>query len=348
MSLAALRIQEILLPNDPRRSTLVLFRGPQGLPQPVFINPHDATVLGTLSAGDWLPGLSRALHGGWPLGKPGSWLLELGDGWAIFMIASGLYLWWPRSRRFRECLWPRLHLGSRIAMRDLHAIVAVLFSAVFLFFLISALPWTAFWGQEILLRVQTATGQTAPFEFSPGGAKAQQFIANSSALDDLVATARIQKLAGTLDIKLAPWPSAPFNISNRDNSPADDRVVIGDRQSGRLIGAYSNDSLPIIPRIVTVGIHVHQGDFGPVNIWINTAFALSLAWMTATGLASWWLRRPAGRLGVPAKRSVEWHLPMKAAALFMCIILPIFGISVAIVAGVDKLITLGRKAILET
>jgi uncharacterized iron-regulated membrane protein len=90
-------------------------------------------VLGSLAATEWLPGITRSLHGGWPLGKPGSWLLELGDGWAIAMIVTGLYLWWLRGRRLVRALWPRFHAGPRILLRDLHACVAVAFSAVFLF-----------------------------------------------------------------------------------------------------------------------------------------------------------------------------------------------------------------------
>ena len=85
-------VQEVLLSDDPRRSTVVLVAAANGLPFPVFVDPGDARVLGSLTAAEWLPGLTRALHGGWPLGAPGSWLLELGDGWAIVMILTGWYL----------------------------------------------------------------------------------------------------------------------------------------------------------------------------------------------------------------------------------------------------------------
>ena len=150
-------------------------------------------------------------------------------------------------------------------------------------------------------------------------------------------------MKGTLDIRLAPWPDPPFNITNRGNPPADDRALMGNSRTGLLTGDYSNDSLPAIPRLAAVGVHVHQGDFGPINIWINTAFALSLVWLTATGLASWWMRRPAGRLGVPPRRTLEWQWPMKTLALLMCIALPIFATSVAIVAGVCRLLQMGWR-----
>jgi uncharacterized iron-regulated membrane protein len=189
------RVQEIIISDDPRRATIVVLQNSAGLPVPVFVDPHSLRVLGSLTALEWLPGITRALHGGWPLGKPGSWLLELGDGWAIFMIVTGFYLWWPRGRTLRDALLPRFRAGTRILLRDLHACVAVLFSTVFLFFLISALPWTAFWGLELLPRLESALGQVSPAGFSPGGASVTQL--NRAALD-LEVACRTLKTPGYL------------------------------------------------------------------------------------------------------------------------------------------------------
>jgi uncharacterized iron-regulated membrane protein len=329
-------VQAIMISDDPRRSTVVLLRTASGIPYPVFVDPHEARLLGTLGAVEWLPGLSRALHGGWPLGKPGSWLLELGDGWAIVMILSGLYLWWPRGRRFPAALWPRFHAGPRVVLRDLHASVAVLFSAVFLFFLISALPWTAFWGGELLSRVQDATGQANPAGFSIGGASASRLAAASAALDDIVATARARSVGGTLDIRLAPEPDAPFFVTTLDDA-ATDRTLLGDAKSGTMIGDFGERDLPVIPRLVALGVHVHQADFGPLNRWLNTAFALSLIWLSITGVLSWWIRRPRGSLGIPEKVHVRWPRSWLLVAGTMCVLLPIFGASVVVAAAIDRI-----------
>jgi uncharacterized iron-regulated membrane protein len=59
-----------MISDDPHRSTIVLLPNASGLPYPVFVNPHDARVLGALAAAEWLPGITRSLHGGWPLGEP--------------------------------------------------------------------------------------------------------------------------------------------------------------------------------------------------------------------------------------------------------------------------------------
>ena len=152
----------LLLEDDPRRSTQILFGGHHGesdaLPFPVFVDPYSARVLGDLPGWSWMPGWTRRIHGGWPLGDAGSWLLELGACWAVVMILTGLYLWWPRDRGFIPALAPRLDQGRHILMRDLHGSVAVVFSVIILVFLVTALPWTKFWGDQILKPMQNAIG----------------------------------------------------------------------------------------------------------------------------------------------------------------------------------------------
>jgi uncharacterized iron-regulated membrane protein len=337
-------VQEIVLSDDPRRSTMVMMLDERALPYPIFVDPYSARVLGALTGTQWLPGLTRALHGGWPLGKPGSWLLELADGWAIFMILSGLYLWWPRHRGFLASLLPRFDRGARLMMRDLHATVAVVFSTVFLFFLISALPWTAFWGGEVLSRIQTALGQKSTAGFSPGGASAKQMAAIQKPIDDLVAEARARGITQALSVRLAPWPGAPLYLSNRNGPPSSDRVLLADPRTGAVTRDALRSDQPLIPRMVGFGIHVHQGDFGLWNLWMNTAFALSLVWLTVTGVASWWIRRPRHGLGIPHKVELRWPRSLVATASVMCLLLPIFGASVLLVLSLERLIASRSRA----
>jgi uncharacterized iron-regulated membrane protein len=327
---SGLAVQRVLLPDYPTRSTTVLFQRGSHLPFPVFVNPYTGAVLGQLSGTAWLPGCSRALHGGWPLGEPGSWLLELGDGWAIFMLATGVYLWWPRGRGL-AALWPRASAGTRVLLRDLHSCIAVWFSLVFLFFLVSALPWTAFWGNTVLRAIESNTGQSSPAGFSPGGASVGQFSNASRPIEQAVTAARRSGVHGTLDIRLAPWPGAPLFMTNTRVSPSQDRTLLADPVAGSISGDYTNQQIPVIPRFVALGVHVHQADFGPVNVWLNTAFAASLVWLTVTGILSWWNRRPAGKLGAPPRVSSGIPVPVKVIVIAASVLMPLFGASVVLI-----------------
>jgi uncharacterized iron-regulated membrane protein len=324
----------VLISEDPGRSTAVLLQAADGLPFPVFVNPYTGIVLGSLSPPQWLPGFTRALHGGWPLGKPGSWLLELGDGWALVMIFTGLYLWWPRGRGVRA-LWPRLRAGKRVLFRDLHSCVAVWFAVVFVFFLISALPWTAFWGGTLLEAVQSATGQSSPAGFSPGGASISQFAQAIQPVERAVAAARATGVRGTLDVRLAPWPQAPLFITNTHVLPSQDRTLLADASNGAIRGDFRNTDLPVIPRFVALGVHVHQADFGAANVWLNTAFALSLIWLSVTGVLSWWNRRPQGHLAPPPKVRTAVPRTVLVVGVVMCVLLPLLGLSVLVILLID-------------
>jgi uncharacterized iron-regulated membrane protein len=222
-------------------------------------------------------------------------------------------------------------------MRDLHAIVAVLFSALFLFFLVSALPWTSFWGGEVLSRVQAALGQKGTAGFSPGGAPAAQMASIMGPIDEIVAQARSRGFTQSLSVRLAPWQGAPLYLGNHDGPPSSDRVLLADPKTGQVTRDTLRTDQPLIPRMVGFGIHVHQGDFGAWNLWLNTAFALSLVWLTISGVASWWLRRPSRSLGIPRKIELRWPRGMIVAATAMCVLMPIFGASVLLLAGLEKL-----------
>nr|WP_256460638.1 PepSY domain-containing protein [Bradyrhizobium sp. A19] len=331
-----LPVQQIVLSDDLNRSTEVLLLGADGLPYPVFVNPHDGHVLGQLTSGQWIPGITRALHGGWPLGKPGNWLLELGNCWAIVMLITGLYLWWPRSRNIWRALWPRFRSGPRVLLRDAHAIVAVAFSAVLLFFLISALPWTSFWGGQVLSRVQSMLDQTSPAGFSIGGASAAQMMAVRTSIDAVVQSARQRDVKGTITVQMSPWQGAPLFVANRTSSLGDDRTLNAAPETGQISTDVRNADLPTIPRMVAVGIHVHQGDFGPINLWLNTSLAVALIWISVTGLISWWMRRPQGRIGIPPPRPEHWPVGLVGSLWVAGIVLPIFGLSLVTIAGVSS------------
>src|SRR3546814_18429965 len=85
----------------------------------VFVSPR-GEVLGSIAPDRRLMAWVRSIHGQLLLGKRGSWLVELAASWAIVLVLSGLYLWWPRGRGFAGVVWPRLKGGRRRFWRELH------------------------------------------------------------------------------------------------------------------------------------------------------------------------------------------------------------------------------------
>ena len=84
------------------------------------------------------------------MGNRGSAVVELAASWAIIMILTGLYLWWPRkAKTLGGIVYPRLGAGSRVFWRDLHGVTGFWISGLALCLLVSGLPWAKFWGDYL-------------------------------------------------------------------------------------------------------------------------------------------------------------------------------------------------------
>jgi len=138
----------------------------------VFVNPYTAKVLGDTNPTGDLVGLSRRLHGFFNYDKTvklpnaaalfssgpimqdfiiGDMVLEIFTCWAIILVVSGLYLWWPRRSRAqggrvaRGVVVPRVGKQGRARWRDLHAIPGMFAAIGVLFVLTTGLFWSSYW-----------------------------------------------------------------------------------------------------------------------------------------------------------------------------------------------------------
>lgn len=331
-------VGSVIVSADPARSTQVNFSGDHGLPLAAFIDPHRGVLLGSLEGADWPVGWSRSLHGGWPLGDAGSWLLEIGASWTIVMVLSGLYLWWPRDGRGWRALLPRLRSGGWTFWRDLHACVAVWFSLLIVLFLFTALPWTSFWGGNVLGPVQAALGQQAPRAagFAPVFAGSG---GEGGSLQPMLEQARARGMDGDLMFYMVDGPPGS-TVSVRDLKPraSQERYLLLDRGDAQVVEEADWSQFPAIARAVATGVDIHESHFfGPIGPWVNTAFALALAWLCLTGAMSWWRRKPTGALGMPPPARQPWPWGLRLAALAMFVLLPLLALSALLLWAAERL-----------
>lgn len=345
-------LQSIEISDDPTRSTAFFFADANGLPRPAFVNPHDGAYLGQVESTHWLRGLTRGLHGGWPVQPWGSYLLELGACWAIVMMLTGLYLWWPRnSAGVAGVLYPRLRQGGRMFWRDLHAVVGAWFGLIFLAFLFTALPWTTFWGRNVLEPIQKAAHQEAPIGFffaSGNGAHAghagheghdgHEMAATPATLtlDQLVRHARAAGARGTIELRPSPGGDV---VSLRDDHPRtwDETWLQLDGQTGAVRIKATWKDYPLLAKAVALGVDLHEGHFfGRINQVFNTLVASALVWLVVTGFIGWYRRRPHGGLSAPPKRELKFPTFVIVTAGVLCIAMPLLGASVLVIAILDR------------
>ena len=141
----------------------------------VVVRPDTLAILDTTNWKSRFTQIVRDIHGSMLLSQPGAIVIELAGAWAIVMVLTGLYLWWPRGSGLGGVLYPRLGGGRRF-LRDLHAVTGIWLSLFALFFLVSALPWTTVWGKsfEYLHGIGTAAEAQQDWTTGPDSEQAQR------------------------------------------------------------------------------------------------------------------------------------------------------------------------------
>jgi uncharacterized iron-regulated membrane protein len=203
-------------PTGRDRATMVNVTTREGRDLTVWVDPYRGRVTGSRDNATDVTQIALKLHGslmtGSWLGNPkwGDRVIEVVAGWTILLVGTGIYLFWPRRRkrgRWRRAFTPRLRARStnrRIAWRDVHAVTGVVFAFATLFFLITGMVWTGWWGVRYG-EVTTRAGASYPAGMWDG--------ASSQSADSLKRTGK----GGWLSTSLPVFPSGtrPAGVENQ-------------------------------------------------------------------------------------------------------------------------------------
>ena len=141
------RLKALQYRDDPSDAARVVMMTAEGRELRALVRPDTLDVIETQAQKTRFTEIMHDLHGELLIGEPGAIAVELAGAWAIVMIITGLYLWWPRGSGLGGLLYPRLSASGRTVLRDLHAVTGFWLSFFALFFLLTALPWTKVWGE---------------------------------------------------------------------------------------------------------------------------------------------------------------------------------------------------------
>ncbi len=304
----------------------------------VFVSPQ-GRVLGSLDPYWRIPELMSRIHGSLLIGEAGSWLVELAASWAIVMILTGLYLWWPRGRGLAGTVWPR----QRTLLRDLHAVTGFWVAGLALVLLVSGLPWANVWGGAFkAVRAQAGWVQGKP-DWKTGGGDhaehdhgamlaAQQSGRSEVSLDTIVAKAHAEKLAFPVIVQPPSEKMAWIVKSDAQNRTLRASLTY-DISDGRMLSRETFADRHLIDRAVGYGTAWHEGQlFGLLNQLIGLATAIALITMTVTGFMMWRRRKPEAVLGAPALPSNPARLRGVAVImLVLAALLPLLAASLMLI-----------------
>jgi uncharacterized iron-regulated membrane protein len=329
------------VPAEPDDAVRVHIYSPDDTGRIVYVHPHTLEILKSVPHTSRLTEIVRMIHNNLMAGRVGSLLIELAASWAIIMLGTGLYLWWPREGNgIAGALYPRFGRGSRVFWRDLHAVTGLWISALAMFLLITALPWTLVTGEAIgKLRGWVAA---APQDWSTRGADehaahrapaAGDAVASRLTVDQVIARIAPERLDPPVRLYLPKEGQPHWRVRSETQNRPRVRELALDPASGAVLHEQRFADKSLLDKSIHVGIAAHEGQlFGLPNQLLGLATALGLMTLSVSAIVMWWRRRPGGSLGIPAPRVESFRIgrPMLAGIVVLGVLLPVLGASMLV------------------
>lgn len=336
--LAGARFVSYRVPQSEREAVIITL-SLSGARHLVYINPYTMEVLKDIAYDSQFIRIVRALHGELLLSDTGAVLVELAGCWAIILIVTGLYLWWPRnSQGLAGVLYPRLRQGGRRFWRDLHATIGFWVALGTLFLLISGLPWALVWGsafKEIRALGQPSVSQA--WQVRHHHANETSSDSSQTLTQELLAGVAKLGMAAPIELKMTSVDTPLWQASSQHQNRML-RTTAWFDSSGQLVKTESFADRPVVDQIIGVGISAHEGHlFGWFNQLLGLLVAIGLCLVCLSGFVLWRRRKPEGRLGAPVQplnsrttKAVFW------ITLMLSLLLPVVAISLVIMTIVER------------
>ena len=340
----------------------------------VSVDPHDAAILGAIVKNDTWFYWANNIHGTLLIGDAGDRLQEIAAGLGIVSVLTGLYLWWPRNGRgLTQALVPDLAARGRALWKSLHVTIGFYIAIVLLFFFVSGLSWTGIWGEKIVQAWSTFPAEKwdnvplsdeAHAKMNHGAQKEIPWAleqtpmpesgSNAGAiglpegtpvnLDTVAAFAKAIGFDEQFRVNLPGGADGVYTFSadsmDADTTdPTGDRTVHLDQYTGKILADVRFADYGLAGKAMAVGVALHQATMGLWNTVLNTLFCLAVIFMSVSGVAMWWQRRPAGRIGVPLYPK-DYRVPRTILCIAVAVsaLFPLTGIGIVAFAVIDFLL----------
>jgi len=337
----------------------------------VVVDPYTAQVLEVFPRRSGWYDFADGVHSELMLGVTGDRMLEIAASLGMVLIATGLYMWWPREAGWRAALIPTLGRG-RALWRSLHGALGFWISIVLAFFLVSGLAWSGVWGEKLVQawsQFPAEKWDNVPLsddihasmnhdrkevpwalELTPmpasGSHAGHEGVSGAVTIDTLDALARQIGFDARYQLNLPQgetgvWTINRDSMNTDDTDPTSDRTVHVDQYTGNILADVRYSDYSLAGKAMAVGIALHMGTMGLWSVLANTLFCLAVLFLCVSSVVMWWKRRPAGaaRLAAPP---LPRDLPMWQGAalvgLAVSLTFPLAGLTLVAVLALDLLV----------
>ena len=355
--------------SGPDRAAEVKIADADGARDIVFVNPYDATVLGTAwdagASGSPAMHVVRKLHSLEYVGWWGNRIIEAVAGWMVLLVATGIYLWWPRGRNV-GVVAPRKTAG-RPWWRDIHAVTGIYTAGFIVFLALTGLPWSGIWGSKFYelsyaagvgmpdgywSKYPTSTVPTGEaLDRSPWILEKQPMPVSGAsegvpaAIDTVVANVEAAGIHPGYALNMPSGPEGVFTASVYPHDISQERVIHLDQYTGEILFDMGVGEFGALGWAAEWGISIHMGQaFGVVNQIVLALACAAMVLMSVSAVVMWWKRRPAGGLGAPTVPA-DWRIPrgILMIAVAAGIFFPLVGLSLIVVAMIELTLLGARR-----
>ncbi|KMJ57448.1 iron-regulated membrane protein [Bacillus sp. LL01] len=337
-----------------------------GKPVSVFVDPYSGKVMGDLPVEKELMTIFKKMHSELIVGGTvANRFVELAACWAIILLLTGLYLWFPRNR---ASIWgtvlPRLRSKGRVFWRDMHAVPAFWLSIGLLILILTGLPWSGMMGEQIN-RLATATNTGYPaFSFSFGEKPESVTVTKDVAedvpwaaenvpvpesvnnqyvpitLNEASGIAGMKSIQKPYTISMPQGESGVFTIATSHSRPFDNATLHVDQYSGAVLTDVRYEDYGLMGKAITLGIALHEGKlFGLANQLLGLLLCVGLIGMMVSSLIMWRKRKPDNSSGAPGRNAdIKTKRAVTIIMLLLGLVMPLVGISIIVVLLMDKLV----------
>jgi len=329
----------------------------------VFVNPHDGRVLGQVASTDEFNWVVKKIHSLDYFGTYTNRLVEIVGGFALVLVVTGLYLWWPR-RQTGGVLTVRGAPAQRVFWRDTHAVTGAIAGLLIFFLAATGMPWSGYWGSNANAWL-TANGYGYPAELwdnVPQSTQVTQDVLAKSGwivenapvpqstdpgalappigIDKAADIAAKAGMAPGFELALPGSDTGVYTAAIYPDDLARERTMHIDQYSGKPLIDIAYPQYPYFGRLIEWGINVHMGqEWGRFNQILMLVTCLSIALVCLSAIIMWWKRRPSGRLGVPPmppRKSV--YIGLWTIAIAFGLAFPMTGIAIVVMVLVDQIV----------
>ena len=345
-------------PADPTSSALVtVAEGARKIL--VYLDPYTGSVLDRVDRDGEFFMVVRHLHSLAYFGPWANAVIEIVAGFAIILVVTGVYLWWPRGQD-GGVVTVRGTPQRRVWWRDLHAVTGLVAGGGLFFLALTGLPWSIWWGDQFRAWTNAAgLGQPAalwankPVSNVPmgemlttAGWTMQDAPVPKSAVTGAAQGIGIDGAAQILtrlgmprgyELSLPISSTGVYAAAAYPHDVTRQRMVSLDQYTGKPLVDVHFAEIGPVARAVQYGIGIHKGEhWGRANQLAMLAFCLATILLSVTAAAMWWKRRPAGSLGVPPwPRDRRIAVTVTAIVLGLGALFPLTGLAILAMIGLD-------------